>query len=301
MQRKTLIRVRANNSVRCTKVPRWCATRHDGFAPASPCLRADLGVSIRATFERVIMNRTLRLLAATGAVALIGFGAVGCAANDGPAVSTNATFDDVDLKSLTIKSASADVIVQEGKDQSIRVDGSSIGGPRGSVVEPTLEGGTLTLPFDCTGVTLGCEAGYVVQVPAGLAVTVQSTDGDVKAYGLAGPLTIAAHKGDVTLDQLSSESVTITGRDGDIDGTNLSTAKLHADVRNGDVELAFAAAPLLVDVVGKDGDVEIELPRELFAIKAESRKGDIEITAGRDDASANSISVVTNGGDIEIR
>jgi beta-lactamase regulating signal transducer with metallopeptidase domain len=181
---------------------------------------------------------------------------------------------------------------------------------------PSREDDTLTLQTvmpkklpEGIGVSISME----VLMPAQLALNVTSADGDTKAKGLAGPITIKTADGDVALSECLN-SVSITAADGDVNATDCAgpievkladgdvkvskcTKAIGIKVADGDVMLTDVQAR--VDVKANDGDIKISFAREPAEdCSVESNDGDIMITLPK--ASNVTLELKTNEGNIRV-
>lgn len=100
-------------------------------------------------------------------------------------------------------------------------------------------------------------ADYVLRVPAGGAVEVESEAGDVEVSSLSGDVTVRAGAGDVTVRELGGD-VTVESPQGDVSvgGVNTDTGGVELEVGTGDVELQQMVVGTLEANVGA-GDVTL--------------------------------------------
>jgi hypothetical protein len=102
-------------------------------------------------------------------------------------------------------------------------------------VDLSREGSTVILETDGGR---GTGADYLLRVPSGGTVEVQSGAGDVEVTGLSGDVTVAAEAGDVTVRNTGSD-VTVEAPQGDvaIGGVSTDTGQAELKVGTGDVTL----------------------------------------------------------------
>ncbi|MFJ6407615.1 DUF4097 family beta strand repeat-containing protein [Streptomyces hydrogenans] len=247
------------------------------------------------------MKMRAHAVLALGGVAILTVAATGCSPEATPAntVVESKTFDFTG-NSLAVTSDSADLelVASDAKDVRVtrQVSGTKVGGE----VEAgwKLEGGTLALGVDCTGLSVNCGARYTVKVPRDVAVTVENDKGLVEATGFTADFSAKA--GDMRLSDLSGPHLVLEGRDGTIEGDRISAGSVTLASRNGDNELNFTSAPDLVDVRSQDGDVRLGLPGAKYAVDTAAKKGDITVEVTKDDTSDHAVSVHTRNGDIVI-
>ena len=145
-------------------------------------------------------------------------------------------------------------------------------------VDIAREGGEVSLQ---TNGGRGSGADYVLRVPTGASVEVESEAGDVDVTGLNGAVSIAAEAGDVRVSKIKdsvrveapqgdgsvSEIKTDTGQtelevgSGDVDLENLIVGTLEASVESGDVIVAGRFSGNGRIFVGT-GDITTRLPAE---------------------------------------
>ncbi|MEV6352486.1 DUF4097 family beta strand repeat-containing protein [Streptomyces hydrogenans] len=247
------------------------------------------------------MKMRAHAVLALGGVAILTVAATGCGPEATPAntVVESKTFDFTG-NSLTVTSDSADLelVASDAKDVRVtrQVSGTKVGGE----VEAgwKLEGGTLALGVDCTGLSVNCGAKYTVKVPRDVAITVENDKGLVEATGFTADFSAKA--GDMRLSDLSGPHLVLEGHDGTIEGDRISAGSVTLASRNGDNELNFTSAPDLVDVRSQDGDVRLGLPSAKYAVDTAAKKGDITVEVTKDDTSDHAVSVHTRNGDIVI-
>jgi hypothetical protein len=142
----------------------------------------------------------------------------------------------------------------------------SFGAPHRRALEP--RPGALRLTYSCLGGSVQCGVSYDVTVPAGVPVTANTGDGDVRATGLDSPqIRLASGNGDVVA-RLSRPA-----------------AHLTADSGNGNVTLVVPDVSYAVSASSGNGNVtdgslrlDSGSPRR---IDANSGNGNVTITAAR--------------------
>lgn len=140
-----------------------------------------------------------------------------------------------------------------------------------------------------------CDISFVMRVPHGAHVTVQSSSGDVSVKSVTGPDRVDTSSGDITLRDVSGEThlhsssgtVTINGADslvdvdtssGDINATNLSQdANLVASSGELKAEFAKFDAVKNVRMATSSGDITLLVPRGVgFKVEANTNSGSID-------------------------
>jgi DUF4097 and DUF4098 domain-containing protein YvlB len=100
----------------------------------------------------------------------------------------------------------------------------------------------------------GTGADYVLKVPSGGTVEVESGAGDVEVAGLSGGVTVLAEAGDVTVRNVGND-VTVESPQGDVVGNiNTETGQVELEVGSGDVTLQDMIVGTL-EVHAESGDV----------------------------------------------
>jgi Putative adhesin len=185
-------------------------------------------------------------------------------------------------------------------------------------------GGMLRINSSCGASYLGddrCKLDVMVRVPAVTKVTVETEDGDIRANGVTGSLALHSDQGDVTvigargrLDLSSGQGdVTVIGArgrlalhsdQGEVDASRLTSAFVTATSGQGDVNVAFAAAPGDVLATSAQGSVSVDLPKgpTAYRILASSSQGSVSTGAVHSDSTSRRVVTATSGqGDVSVR
>lgn len=104
-----------------------------------------------------------------------------------------------------------------------------------------------------------CFADHWLEIPTGMPATVQVGKGSVSLVSLDAPITIDIGSGPVHGDALTTSSF-------ELEGGGL-----------GEVDLEWAAVPMLVSVMIDQADVSVVLPAGSYACDVTSESGDVEI------------------------
>jgi DUF4097 and DUF4098 domain-containing protein YvlB len=225
------------------------------------------------------------------------------------------------VSEVRVDGRSADVTLVPASGRQVIVDSHAKGTwwlPR---LKTEIDGGNLSLSGSCHDLGFGhCESSFVVRIPDGTPVTVQTRSGDVRASDLSGHVSIDAGSGDIALSGLSGgttakvssgdiEASRLAGKlvletsSGDIDAAELTSPTIDARATSGDVFLDVATVPRRVNVASSSGDVVIAVPRngtEGYDAQAATSSGDPRIRVTKNDASSRSLSAVTSSGDATI-
>jgi hypothetical protein len=189
-----------------------------------------------------------------------------------------------DLQQVRIDGGSGDVTLVPTSGRNVVVDSRAEGTLWLPKLDTRIDGDRVTVNGHCHVVVFGsCGATFVVHVPAGVAVRVRASSGDVRASGLSGPVALETSSGDVA-------------------GTELSAAVVSAHADSGDVDVDLVSAPRSVSASASSGDVSITVPRgdEAYDAQVESSFGDRHVGVRTDPGSARRLRAVTSAGDVTI-
>lgn len=123
----------------------------------------------------------------------------------------------------------------------------------------TLNGDTLRLGIDCSGLVFSCGSRFQVAVPPDVPVVVHSGSGNDTVSGLPGSVVIDGGAGTVQLSDTSGPVQVSTGS-GDITASAIRSPTVRATSNQGRVDIGFAAAPQLVDVRCMVGNATVRVP-----------------------------------------
>jgi len=164
--------------------------------------------------------------------------------------------------------------------------------------------GALHLSSSCTFFLGGnCDVDYEIAVPAGTAIRVDATAGDVTAEDLRSsmPVELESSAGDVRVTDVTAPELLLSSSAGDVEATGVRAGRVTADSSAGDVSLSLRAAPARVDADSSAGDVEIVVPDEVYRVDASSSAGDVDSRRVRTDpASSRVIRARSSAGDVTV-
>ncbi len=173
-------------------------------------------------------------------------------------------------------------------------------------------GGTLVIRHTCDWWSPGghCSASLDARVPQGTHVVVESTDGDVRAIGFAGDLTVELSDGNAKLNLVEGAvrlavtdgyaeiarvegSVHATARDG-----ALTVADVSGDVTTSGVDADTTISGVGGNVVanGRDGDVTVFGDDEPVALSLEVADGRRRVDGPTDPAASRSVRIEVRDG-----
>ncbi len=187
-------------------------------------------------------------------------------------VMIDATFDQSIAENLEVHVIDADVNIQSGPVENIRVTVTVAG------EDPALN----RKYFDKQDYTVRLDNGTVrvisqrelrtqnrperqasplidvqVHIPESFTVSIRSIDGDVAINRLAGDLHIKSQDGKITVGAVDGDEVELRTSDGDITAENVSGNSIHVGTVDGDIELGTVHAKRLV-LRTSDGNISLE-------------------------------------------
>lgn len=159
----------------------------------------------------------------------------------------------------------------------------------------------LELRVKCSGVVADCSAKHRIEVPRGVAVSVEEDDGSVTAKGFAEPLKIRTQDGSVRVSD-STGPLELYSDDGSVRALGVESRSVKAGTKDGSVKLELGAVPDLVESRSDDGSISIGLPREVsYKVTAGSDDGSVDVSVPRDEGSAHVVSAHTEDGSVTVR
>jgi len=200
-----------------------------------------------------------------------------------PANEAKLSYDVADkVSTLVVRSDSGDIVV-DGSDRSdVHVTETSHwrgdDGDRPRATHP-VNGGRLTLGYDCPGWTCGVD--YRVEVPRGLDVKVETGSGEI------------------TLRELSG-SLDVTTGSGDIDANELSGKSLIGQTGSGDVTVKYTSAPDDIRLETGSGGGTVVVPPGTYNVRTETGSGEEKVGVTRDTGAPRQIVVKTGSGDVKV-
>lgn len=107
-----------------------------------------------------------------------------------------------------------------------------------------------------------CGGMPLVQVPAGVTLTVRARNAGVEVDGVRGRLTLSTVNGDVTVHDSGAKDARLhlETRNGSVRADGLAARGVSAETVNGDVDLRCATSPGTLDGVTRNGSVRVTLP-----------------------------------------
>ncbi len=206
-------------------------------------------------------------------------------------------------RELTVDSEDSALDVVVGDGDQVRVtrwfDGSTVIGGEPKVTWDMVDGKRLVLRVECDGMIATCDASHRIEVPRGVAVSIDSNDGRVDAEGFKTALKIKSSDGRVVVREASG-ALDLESRDGALEVVGGSSREIRAQTKDARVKLDLGAVPDRVDVRSEDGAVEIGLPEASYKVTAEAEDGSVEVDVPRDESSPHVVSAVSKDGRIRV-
>jgi DUF4097 and DUF4098 domain-containing protein YvlB len=206
------------------------------------------------------------------------------------------------VEELQIDAGGGDVMLVPARGDDVVIDSRA----RGSLQTPQLEvditGSDVSVDGGCDEFGFGhCEATLVVHVPAGTAVRVDTSSGDLSAHGLNANVSLYTASGDVRVGRLNGR-LDLDTASGDVDAANLRSDTVRAHTASGDVDLDFELPPENVDADTSSGDVRVYVPRgpAIYSVDADTGSGDETVDVNRDAGASRLLKADTASGDVEI-
>ncbi len=248
------------------------------------------------------VGRPFRALLASGvAVVLLAGCGSGADAEGAPVERKTFAFGG---DALTVDSDNSELVITAADVDDVRVerqvDGWVFMGS-GPEADWKLVDGRLTLRVECDAVAAGCSSVHRIQVPRGVAVTVEDDNGGVTAEGFDTPLKVRSDNGDVRVRKTSGV-LDLGGGNGDLSvEDSVTSPEIAVHSANGNVRIALGSVPRKVDVVTDNGDVTVTVPKAEYAASGSSDNGDVRIDVPRRDGSGHVVSLRSDNGDVSVR
>ncbi|MFJ5555867.1 DUF4097 family beta strand repeat-containing protein [Streptomyces sp. NPDC093250] len=163
----------------------------------------------------------------------------------------------------------------------------------------SMDGDRLVLRERCSGVVADCSTKHRIEVPHGVAVTVEDKDGSVRARGFRDALSIRTTDGSVRVTDSSGPLELRTG-DGSV-RAEVTSRTVRARTGDGSVHLELGVVPDLVESRTGDGSLTIDLPRAGYRVDTDTGDGAEDVSVPRDDSSAHRVTARTGDGRLTVR
>ncbi|MFE3074111.1 DUF4097 family beta strand repeat-containing protein [Streptomyces sp. NPDC059247] len=244
------------------------------------------------------------MLFVSGVVLLGALGLGGCGSPDVEGAPVERKTFAFEGTALTVDSDDSELVITPADIDDVRVERQIDGwvfmgsGPK---PEWKLADGRLTLRVDCDAVASSCGGVHRIQVPRGVAVTVQDDNGGVTAEGFTTPLKIRSDNGSVRVSRATA-ALDLGSDNGDITvGPGATAPDVVARSDNGSVRITLGAVPRRVEAVTDNGDITVALPTAEYEVTGASGNGRVRVDVPRRDASGHSVTARSDNGDVTVR
>ncbi|MEU6877245.1 DUF4097 family beta strand repeat-containing protein [Streptomyces sp. NPDC046712] len=251
-------------------------------------------------------RRRIRTLLAFGGAVVVALGVGGCGSADveGAPVEKKSFAFSGDTLTVDSDNSVLEIVPADVKDVRVsrQVDGWVFMGD-GPDATWKLEGGRLTLRVDCDAVASDCESVHRIQVPRGVAVTVEDDNGKVTADGFDTALKISADNGEIVVRNASG-ALDLTSGNGEVvveGGTTSRQVVARSD--NGAVRLTLGAVPERVRAESDNGEIDIALPTgsATYDVDGRSDNGEVRIDVPNQKGSAHVVTARSDNGEVVVR
>jgi len=165
----------------------------------------------------------------------------------------------------------------------------------------TLDGDTLHLGINCSGLVVSCGSRFQVAVPPDVSVAVHSGSGNDTVSGLPGPVAIDGGSGQVELSDTSGPLQIGTGS-GNITASAIRSPTVHATSNQGKVDIGFAAPPQMVDIRCTVGNATARVPTagHRYRVVVTTDTGTAQSTVPDDPNSDSIVQVFSHNGNATV-
>ncbi|MGW1377090.1 DUF4097 family beta strand repeat-containing protein [Streptomyces sp. NPDC002446] len=238
------------------------------------------------------MGKRVRIIGAVAAACVGAWGISACGLLPGETFEDDAVVSKK-ITAIRLDGDSGGVTVRGGKSGGrVSVHRSvTYQGDRPEEATHRVEHGVLVLG-DCGN---DCSVDYTVEVPAGLPVSGETSNGAVSLTKV-GAVDVTTSSGAIELDGVSG-AVDVRTSNGRITGRGLSGKHIGAETSNGDIDLTPANAQN-VRAKTSNGSVTVKVPKGPYRISAETSSGTKDIGVATDPAGRYRLDLITSNGDI---
>jgi hypothetical protein len=207
------------------------------------------------------------------------------------------------ISDIAFEGSSGDVQVRaDSASGKVEVTRHLSWGPGSNQPKPdeTVSGSTLRIASGCSAFMSWCSIDYIVHVPAGTNVSLNSGSGDVVLAGDLGTIVAETGSGDISVEGSGTEPLSLKAGSGDIDARGLDSGQVVGRTGSGNLDLDFAQVPTALTLNAGSGDVSVKVPQGSYAVSGGSGSGDRTIDVATNPSSTNQIVVRTGSGDVEV-
>ncbi|NRQ34252.1 DUF4097 family beta strand repeat protein [Nonomuraea sp. NN258] len=185
------------------------------------------------------------------------------------------------VATLRVETGAGDVEITETGTTEIKVTENLYWNDDKPEAEHRVEGDTLVVSYKCPSSWGNCGVNYVIEVPKGLRVKLDSGSGDLTLRSLSGDLEVNVGSGE-------------------IDGNGLAGKKFLAESGSGNLELKYASAPESVEVETGSGDITLRVPNEGYNVRTDLGSGDTKVDVKNDPGAPRAMTLRSGSGDVSV-
>jgi hypothetical protein len=207
------------------------------------------------------------------------------------------------LRSVVVDSGAGSATIVGSARDDVRITAHVSEGLRHTGYGHEVVGDTLHIGSTCPIIgSTWCGVSYTVEVPAAVALRVDTDNGHVAISGVDGPLDVSSDNGRMDLSGPRGD-LDLSSDNGRIEAIGATGANVHAKADNGRIHLVFAAAPTTVEARSDNGSIEIVVPDDgsSYAVDVDTDGGDRQIGVRADPTSPRTISAHSDNGSVTIR
>ncbi|GLI26367.1 hypothetical protein ARHIZOSPH14_06090 [Agromyces rhizosphaerae] len=142
-----------------------------------------------------------------------------------------------------------------------------------------------------------CMVDYVLEVPEGLDVEGDTTNGAIELTGVA-DVSVTTSNGRIELDDVSG-TVEVETSNGRVIGSDLNGNGIDASTSNGSIELELGTAQ---DVTARtsNGPIELRVPDGPYAVETDTSNGSVDVDIATDPNGEFTLDLRTSNGSIKV-
>jgi hypothetical protein len=166
--------------------------------------------------------------------------------------------------------------------------------------------GTLRVNSSCGANYVGndhCNLNVTIRVPTTTKINAEAHNGNITVRGVMGSLDLDSGQGDVTVVG-GRGRLELHSDQGEVNASDLTSPFVIATSGQGDVNVAFAAAPSDVLATSAQGSVTVNLPKgpTAYRVLASSSQGSVSTGSVHIDSASRRVVTATSGqGDVSVR
>ncbi|MEU1307664.1 DUF4097 family beta strand repeat-containing protein [Streptomyces cinnamoneus] len=251
-------------------------------------------------------SRVVRVSALVAGTLIAGATLTGCGTADVDDATPESKSFTIGGRELVVDSDNSriELVPAAGEGKEIKVtrwfDGWTIGGSAGTTWAMQDDGKTLKLRMKCDGISADCEAKHRIEVPRGVTVTVDDTNGSVSARGFETGMKVTSTNGAIDV-RGAKGPLELRSTNGGIDVRDVASRSVSATSTNGAVRLGLTTVPETVTTRTTNGAIRIDLPRAPYKVDADSRNGKVSVDVPRDPAARPAVAARSNNGAVDVR